>query len=724
MSCSAFERYSPFIQEYIFRKGWNDLRDVQVEACEAILDSDEHVIIASGTASGKTEAAFFPILTALEKKPSKSVGILYVGPLKALINDQFERLSDLLTERELPVWPWHGDISQSIKQKALRANRGIIQITPESLEAMLMRRAGDARMLFADLRFIIIDEIHALMGTDRGSQLLCLLSRLSRMTQNNPRRIGLSATLSDYQHALNYLASGTKVRAIAVGIAHQKRTISLRLDHFALYDEKGSMAHAQESFYPYLYKHCYQHKCLIFTNSRTAAELTIAVLKDIAIQRNEPDIFYVHHGSVSASLRHETEIALKEKQGPTVAAATLTLELGIDIGDLDLTIQIGAPFSCSSFVQRLGRSGRRTGKSRMLFLTQSELTDKKSSIEKMPWELLRTIAIIQLYMEQRWVEPATFKPKPFSLLAHQTLSMLVQHNGLYAEELARQVLTLPPFVGKITLDEYRALLKHMLHEEYLQRMDDNEIIIGLKGERLVNFYTFYAVFTGDQGYTVLSPQGEVGSLDTPPDVGEVFILAGKKWQTVEIDDDRKIVHVRTIEKSKMTSWNGIGGKVHSRIVEQMRQVLNSTEQYGYLSQDALSALNEARELACSLGITGTQLNNHSNNSFVLCPWVGSQTLETIYALLNYGLRKHLCLSNVEIKDHVIEITSDLNKDEFCHEIKQLTLDPNETELVLPAGKVPRVDKYDALVPDELLRQSYLKNQMDLPGAMRVLSALT
>lgn len=178
MSKTAFERYAPFIQEYIYRKNWKDLREVQVEACSAILDTDDHVIIASGTASGKTEAAFFPVLTKLHENPAKSIGVIYISPLKALINDQFERLNGLLEESHIPVWPWHGDIPQSIRKRALKERQGVLQITPESLESMLMRHPGDAARLFSDLRFVVIDEIHAFMGTDRGLQVLCLLSRL------------------------------------------------------------------------------------------------------------------------------------------------------------------------------------------------------------------------------------------------------------------------------------------------------------------------------------------------------------------------------------------------------------------------------------------------------------------------------------------------------------------------------------------------------------------
>ena len=398
MSKSAFERYAPFIKEYIYRKKWNDLREVQVEACEAIMDTNKHVIIASGTASGKTEAAFFPVLTLLKQEPPKSVGVMYIGPLKALINDQFERLDELLYDSGIPVWPWHGDISQTVKKKAMNAANGIVQITPESLEALLMRHPGDAARLFSDLRFIVIDEIHALMGADRGLQVLCLISRLEKLTGCSPRRIGLSATLNDYQPAMDFLSAGSNRKAAAVGIQQHGRKIALCVESFLVNDDREEISEDWRQYYSFLYNNCCQSKCLIFTNSRSKAEGTVRHLKTIAEERGEPDIFYVHHGSVSASLRQEAEHALRDNAGPTVTAATLTLELGIDIGDLDSTIQEGAPYSCSSFVQRLGRSGRRTGKPQMIFVNAKRSSDDYGLFDYLPWELLQSIAIIQLYI--------------------------------------------------------------------------------------------------------------------------------------------------------------------------------------------------------------------------------------------------------------------------------------------------------------------------------------
>ncbi|MCL2014634.1 MAG: DEAD/DEAH box helicase, partial [Defluviitaleaceae bacterium] len=350
----AFDRYAPFIQEYIYRKQWADLREVQVEACTAILDTDDHVIIASATASGKTEAALFPILTLLDENPPNSIGIIYIGPLKALINDQFERLNGLLQESDIPVWAWHGDISQTAKNKAIKTARGILQITPESLEALLMRKTGEVQRLFSDLRFIVIDELHAMMGMDRGLQVICQINRIERLTGNKPRRIGLSATLNDYLPAEEFLAAGGDRKTQTVGIKSHKKTISLAVENFILPEDELRHSSVLERYNQFIYDYCKEKKCIIFTNSRSDSEKIIVDMKKLAAANNEEDIFHVHHGSISAALRHDAELALRENAEPTVAAATLTLELGIDIGDLDSTVQLGAPYTAASFVQRLG----------------------------------------------------------------------------------------------------------------------------------------------------------------------------------------------------------------------------------------------------------------------------------------------------------------------------------------------------------------------------------
>ncbi|ADL50598.1 DEAD/DEAH box helicase [Clostridium cellulovorans] len=722
MSQNAFERYAPFIQEYIYQKNWTDLREVQVEACNEILDTDDHVIIASGTASGKTEAAFFPILTTLYNQPSNSVGVMYIGPLKALINDQFERLSELLEESYIPVWPWHGDISQSIKKRALKEAKGILQITPESLEALLMRHPGDAKRLFSDLRFVVIDEIHAFMGTDRGLQVLCLLSRLEKITDCYPRRIGLSATLNDYEPAQHFLASGTRRGVKVVGIKRHARTISLCVESFQLPKEPLKAENIVKEYNEFLYQNSHKKKCLIFTNSRGGAEKVITDLKNIAYARQETDVFFVHHGSISAALRREAETALRDAEGATVTAATLTLELGIDIGDLDSTIQIGAPYSCSSFVQRLGRSGRRTGKSQMLFVNIFEESDK-NLFERLPWELLRAIAIIQLYLEERWVEPFYMKEKPFSLVAHQTLSVLMSYGELSPPELARNVLLLPAFRNSISQDEYREILQYMLENDYLQKVENGGIIVGIKGERIVNHYSFYAVFQDEQVFHVHSQEGEIGTLDNCPAIGEAFVLAGNMWRVLELDENRKIIYVRSIKNSRIPIWNGSGGHIHTKVVHRIRRILTENVRYSYLSPNASEVLEEARKTAKNSGMLENNVIPYSANSFYLCPWVGSKEMKTIKRLLSYGLKDFLQIYSVSGGSHYLQITSGLSVVEVVNKLHELSVDCDNDNMVLTEKQAPKIDKYDGMVPDNLLRKAFLHNELNVESAVKILREL-
>ena len=228
----AFERYAPFVQDFIYSNGWEDLRSIQVAAADAIFNTDENVLLTASTASGKTEAAFFPILTELWEDPPASIGAIYVAPLKALINDQFIRLNDLCDQAGIPVWHWHGDVAASHKRKMLAHPSGVLQITPESLEALLMHRHTAVPRLFCDLRYVVIDEVHSLLRGDRGGQTLCLIERLARMAGANPRRIGLSATIGEPQRCGDFLSSGTGRGCVIPRFEEPRRTWRLSMEHF------------------------------------------------------------------------------------------------------------------------------------------------------------------------------------------------------------------------------------------------------------------------------------------------------------------------------------------------------------------------------------------------------------------------------------------------------------------------------------------------------------
>nr|MCR5041960.1 DEAD/DEAH box helicase [Clostridia bacterium] len=411
----VFSRYAPFIQDYIYRSGWTSLRAVQNAAGDAIFNTDDNVLLTASTASGKTEAAFFPMLTLLEEEPSSTVGILYIAPLKALINDQFGRLGELCAEAGIPVTRWHGDVSQSAKSRLLKKPSGILQITPESLESMMITKHMEVPSLFGDLRFIVIDEIHSLLRADRGSQTFCLIERLCRLAGCSPRRIGLSATIGDPEEAGRFLGAGSGRKTTIPYVGGGREVWRLSMEHFynsgpqaggsevpegvteiidvaedsvVRVPSPGSPEAAFDPGLGYIYEHSRGKKCLIFTNSREECEAVCQSLRQYCEANHEPDRFLIHHGNLSAPLRESAEEEMKDDGSLLSVCATATLELGIDVGRLERAFQIDAPFTVSGFLQRMGRTGRRGDPCEMWFVMREEHPEPRSVMpELIPWYL-------------------------------------------------------------------------------------------------------------------------------------------------------------------------------------------------------------------------------------------------------------------------------------------------------------------------------------------------
>lgn len=327
---NIFDHYAPFVQEYIYRNGWENLRAIQVAAAEAIFRTDDNLLLTASTASGKTEAAFFPIITLFDQDPPSSVGCIYIGPLKALINDQFARLNDLCEEADIPVWHWHGDVAQSHKARLMKRPSGILQITPESLEAMLLHKHGAVASLFGDLRFVVIDEVHSLLRGDRGGQTLCLIERLSRLAGVNPRRIGLSATMGDPERTGEFLSLGTGRKTIIPKIEAKGSKWRLSMEHFYVKDVQAAEDRTDIEALPvleektdqapndadpglgYIFEHTRGKKCLLFVNSREECETVTTTLRQYCERSREPDRFLIHHGNLSASYRETAEEMMKD----------------------------------------------------------------------------------------------------------------------------------------------------------------------------------------------------------------------------------------------------------------------------------------------------------------------------------------------------------------------------------------------------------------------------
>ncbi|XZF63087.1 MAG: DEAD/DEAH box helicase [Gloeotrichia echinulata DVL01] len=707
----TFSRLAPFIQEYIYHQNWTELRPVQIAACEVIFDTNAHLLVAAGTASGKTEAAFLPVITLLYQNPAASIGALYIGPIKALINDQFERLNDLLKAADIPVWHLHGDVSQSHKNKLFKNPKGILQITPESLESLLINKNNDLVRLFGDLRFIIIDEIHAFMGSERGYQIICQLQRLAQLTPKQPRRIGLSATLGDYSMAEDWLRSGTENPVITPKIVAGKRQIKLAVEHFYHQDDESEIT----AYDKYIFNLSKSRKCLIFANNRTETESVIASLRQIATEESLPDIYHVHHGSISPSLRQAAENAMREPHNPAVTAATLTLELGIDIGYLERVIQLESPLSVASFLQRLGRTGRRGEAADMRFVCAEEKPSPEASLpEQIPWQLLQCIAIIQLYLEERWIEPIKPIKYPLSLLYHQTMSILAATGEISPATLAKQILNLPPFAA-IAQADLLLLLRYLIDIDHIQKTEQDKLILGLTGERVVRKFQFYAVFADSQGYVVKQGTTEIGTIPMPFSIGHQFSLAGRTWEVLEIEFKKKLISVKQVEAKATIYWRGSGGIIHTRILQRMRQVLLEDVEYTYLQENAWHRLQTVRELVQNSGLDKQNIVPLAKDKCCIFPWMGTTAYRTLERFLN-----SCCRESLEIKSiggvNPYYLTLKLGKDKLSSlklEILALSTERITPEYLVSELEAPEIHKFDQFIPYPLLRKALINDYLDI-----------
>ena len=754
---SAFEKYSPFIRDYIYSRNWDSLREVQIGAADVLFGTENNLLLTSSTASGKTEAAFFPIISRLYDDPPQTFGALYIAPLKSLINDQFSRLDELLDMSGIPVFHWHGDVAMSHKNKALRDPKGILQITPESLESMLMNRNNDIVRLFGDLRYVVLDEIHTLTGTDRGNQIICQLCRISRLIGRDPVRVGLSATIGDTDIAAKWLGAGSERGVSVVGMKETRTSWRLGMEHFYIQSDSPDQSESGNKYltavgeatpgeneparpeasdnsvgyipldpgFEYIYDCTADKKCLVFSNSREETEYLTATLRQIADRRGDPDVFLIHHGNLSASLREEAEMKLKDDGLRTVTCATVTLELGIDIGRLERIVQLDAPTTVSSLLQRLGRSGRRGTPPEMMMVFREENPLPNTPLPQlMPWGLLRAIAIVQLYLEERFIEPPNVKKLPFSLLFQQTLSTLAASGELTAKRLAEKVLSLPPFVG-VTKEEYRTLLLSMIKNDFIEMTEEKGLIVGLKGERLINSFKFYAVFKDSEDYTVRAGSDEIGTITTPPPVGDRFALAGRVWEVEELDVARKLIYVKEVKGKMEISWPGDYGEIHTRILERMKQVLEEDTVYPYLKKNARKRLDVARRVARNTGMLKKSIVHLGGYTWCLFPWLGTRSFRT--------LRKFIAKNGAKFRISGMEyegccyMTFKMERGDGRELISYLskkasTEGIDKSALVAPS-ECPVFEKYDDFIPSELLRDAYMADRLRTDEAVKRLAEI-
>lgn len=730
----AFDRYAPFVQEYIYQNHWENLRSIQVAAADAIFNTDENVLLTASTASGKTEAAFFPIITLFSENMPSSVGCIYIGPLKALINDQFSRLNDLCAEADIPVWHWHGDVAQSHKAKLMKHPSGILQITPESLEALLLHKHAAIAKLFGDLRFVVIDEVHSLLRGDRGGQTLCLIERLSRIAGVNPRRIGLSATIGDPEGTGEFLSLGTGRKTIIPQIDAKGSKWRLSMEHFYVKDAQAAEDKQIPEALPvleektddapanadpgigYIFEHTRGKKCLVFVNSREECEMVTTTLRHYCELNHEPDRFLVHHGNLSASYRETAEGIMKDDSQYMTTVTTATLELGIDIGRLERAFQIDAPWTVSSFLQRMGRTGRRELPPEMWFVIREEEPEVRAMLPTtIPWKLLQGIALVQLYLEERWVEPPRLDRLPFSLLYHQTMSTLASCGELSPRALADRVLRLHYF-HRITQEDYRVLLRHLIATDHIQQTEQGGLIVGLAGERVINSFKFYGVFQESEEYTVRSESQELGTVVSLPPVGEKLAIAGHVWQVLDVDHKRRLIYCQQVKGSVPAYFGQCPGDLHTKILTRMRRVLQEDRQYPYLMKNAVARLEQARFTAAHSGAAEKPLINLGGNMWCLLPWVGTYTFLTMERFLKIKCADRLGLRNLDsARPFFIQFTMKADEETFFRVLAEEIRKPiDPMELVYPK-ELPLFDKYDEYLPEKLVKKGFALGVLDVDG---------
>lgn len=731
---NVFTRYAPFIQDYIYQSGWQALRSVQNAAAEAIFNTDDNVLLTASTASGKTEAAFFPILTLLDEDPPHSVGVLYIAPLKALINDQFGRLSELCEEAGIQVTRWHGDVSHAQKRRLLRKPSGILQITPESLESLMINKHMEIPSLFGDLRFIVIDEVHSLLRGDRGMQTFCLIERMCRLADCRPRRIGLSATIGNPEEAGRFLGAGSGRRTLIPRIEGGREVWRLSMEHFfnsgpqadegrqlidaapVLEEASDTAPKAADPGIGYIFEHTRGRKCLIFTNSREECEALCQSLRQYCEANHEPDRFLIHHGNLSASYRESAEEEMKDDDSLLSVCATATLELGIDIGRLERAFQVDAPFTVSGFLQRMGRTGRRGDPCEMWFVMREDHPEPRAMLPQLiPWYLIQGIALVQLYIEERFVEPPRTQRLPYSLLYHQTMSTLASCGEMTPAELATRVLTLSSF-HLITQDDYRILLRHLIKIGHIDQTENGGLIVGLEGERIVNNYKFYAVFQENVEYAVRAGAEELGTIVKPPPIGDKIAIAGRVWVVEEVDHRRREVCCTLVKGNIPAYFGDVAGDIHTRILERMYGVLKEQNSYPYLMRHAVCRLQEARESFAKSGMRDHPLVHLGGNMWALFPWLGSYAFLALERMLKIRCKQRLGLKGLDsLRPYYLQFTMKVSASDFYRIMaEEAEQDFDPLELVYP-NEVPNFEKYDEYVPAELVRKGFALGVLDVEG---------
>ncbi|WP_264984123.1 DEAD/DEAH box helicase [Pseudodesulfovibrio portus] len=718
----GFTLLHPSIQRWIWKQGWTSLRDIQEQAIGSILDCNRDVIISASTAGGKTEAAFLPAISDVLRAEPEGVGILGIIPLKALINDQFQRMEGVTRNTDVPVFAWHGDISTSRKGKALSTPSSILLITPESLEALFVRRHAELRKAFRSLRRIVVDELHAFIGTERGMQLQSLMHRVEMAAGRKIPRIGLSATLGDMSMASDFLRHDGSLPCDIIESKTGGRELKVQVRGYVETKSNGP-DHNEQSVWQAIGSHLFTtlrgSNNLAFANSRQNVELLSDMLRRTSEATRVPNEFFPHHGSLSKEIREETEERLKKHSLPTSVVCTNTLELGIDIGSVKSVAQIGPPPSVASLCQRIGRSGRKEGDPAILraYVREAEWDAELPLFHKLRLRTVQVVAMIQL-LAQGWNEPPLPNRLHLSTFIQQLLSSISQHGGMNPAAAWSALCGTGPF-AHIDTDVFKHLLTVLGAKDILLQAGDGTLLLGEKGERIVEHYTFYAAFTSPEEVSIVTEGKTLGTLTTVyPIVPDSFLIfAGRRWIIKSYDEERKQVLVSPATGGELPKFDGSGGSfVHDRVREEMRNCLETTALPPFLDKQGQELLAQARKTYAEVGLKHKGvLTKGTDTTFVV--WKGDRICFTIFLML---LKSRLSVDYVG----PVFTAHKVSPADFNEAIGTILKSPPPDPMVLiHTLKGKEKEKFDYLLDDGLLDAACSVGILDVEGAINALSHL-
>jgi ATP-dependent Lhr-like helicase len=570
---SPSERFHPLLRHHLVNTlGWRELRPLQELAAEPILEG-AHALILAPTAGGKTEAAILPVISRLIEEDWRGTAILYLCPLKALLNNLHQRLETYFGMVGHQVGLWHGDTTTADRRKIESTHPACLMTTPESLEVMLISARNEPRHLLKDIRVVIVDEIHAFAGDDRGTHLLAVVERISQLAGREIQRLGLSATVGNPDELLSWLAGHCAGTKKTVTISAAAASAEVTLDYVGSLDNAAlviSRLHQGE-------------KRLVFCDSRRRVEELAVSLKGLGIQ------VFVSHSSISLEQRREAEHAFQEGEN-CVIVSTSTLELGIDVGDLDRVIQIDAPATVASFLQRIGRTGRRRGTIRnCLFLATT------------PEALLHAAAIIGLW-ESGYVEPIRAPQEPMHLFAQQLLALSLQNRGIARDGWKAAIGRIAAYGGIEEIDS-NAVIEHLINQELLT-YDGVWLSMGNEGEKHFgrrHFLELISVFTSSPSFEVMHGTRAVGSLDWlaiaqgEGEKRQPIILAGRSWDIQTIEWKTRRIFVTPSESRGKVRWHGLRRGLSFAVTQRIRVLLLGEAASPRWSSRAKDQMKEQRE---------------------------------------------------------------------------------------------------------------------------------